>query len=434
VTQSPSETLPPPPVLKSVPSDPAPAPTPLPGPAVRAARARARAALQAQAQPAPAPRAPTPIPPPAPRVDLARARPRHWGLLASFLLLVLLPTVASTAYLYRRAADQYHSTTAFSIRSEEMSVAAAGLLGAITQLGSGTASDVNILFDFIRSQAIVETIDDKLDLRRIFNRAPDDVVFALGEDASIEDLLAYWRRMVTVDIANDGIIAVRANAFTPGDAHAITEEILAESSALVNRLADQARRDAVSFAKAELTVAENRLRDVRRELADFRREHRIVDPSGDVAGQMGIVNALQGELARAMVERDMLLTYAEPADQRVVQADRRIEATAARIEAERDAMGNETNALPEVVGAYEALRVDLEIATTAHTHALAGYAASEAEARRQSRYLAPHVRPTQAEEALYPRRFTLAAMTGLFLLLGWGILMLVYYNVRDNNR
>ena len=53
-------------------------------------------------------------------------------------------------------------------------------------------------------------------------------------------------------------------------------------------------------------------------------------------------------------------------------------------------------------------------------------------ARRQSRYLAPHIQPTLAQSSLYPRRALISGMAALFLLLGWGIIMLVYYNVRDN--
>jgi capsular polysaccharide transport system permease protein len=118
----------------------------------------------------------------------------------------------------------------------------------------------------------------------------------------------------------------------------------------------------------------------------------------------------------------------------VIQADRRIEAITARIEDERRTLGvtGVEGSLPEVVGRYEELVVDLEFANTAYTQALAGLAAARAEARRQSRYLAPHVRPTLATAPLYPRRVLLAGLVGLFLLLGWGTLMLVYYNVRDN--
>ena len=88
--------------------------------------------------------------------------------------------------------------------------------------------------------------------------------------------------------------------------------------------------------------------------------------------------------------------------------------------------------MPEVVGDFEALKVDLEFASQAYTQALANLALARAEARRQSRYLAAHVEPTLAESSLYPRRAMLSGLTGLFLLLGWGVLMLVYYNVRDN--
>jgi capsular polysaccharide transport system permease protein len=375
------------------------------------------------------------VPPPQPRTEPARSRPRHYALLASFLLLVALPLIATIGYLWGRAAPEYHSETAFSIRSEEVGSAAAGLLGAITQIGSGSASDTDILYDFIRSQEIVERIGAKLDLRAIFNRAEGDPVFTLGEDTSTEALLEHWRRMVQVDLeSSEGIITVKAFAFTPEDARAITREVLAESDALVNALSEQAREDAVRFARAELAEVEDRLRAVRQDMADFRREHRMIDPSGDVAGRSGLLNALEAELAQALVERDMLLSYAQAGDQRVAQADRRIDAITRRIEAERESVlsGAATGSLPELVGAYEELKVDLEFASTAYTQGLAGLAAARAEASRQSRYLVPHVQPTLADTALYPRRVLIAGMAGLFLLLGWSVLMLVYYNVRDN--
>ena len=60
---------------------------------------------------------------------------------------------------WTRAADQYHSLVAFSIRSEDPGSAASGLLGAITQIGSASASDPDIVYEYIRSQKIVEEID-----------------------------------------------------------------------------------------------------------------------------------------------------------------------------------------------------------------------------------------------------------------------------------
>lgn len=368
-------------------------------------------------------------------VPLARPRGRHRVLIASFVLIVLLPAIAATAYLHLRAADQYHSVTDFSIRSEEQGSAAAGLLGAITQINSGTASDADIIFEYIRSQKMVEDIDARLDLRQIYNKAEGDPVFTLGSNATIERLLDYWNRMVEVSYeASTGIIHVRANAFTPEDARAIAAAILAESSKVVNQLSEQAREDAVRFARDELAEAEAHLRDVRKRMADFRRINRIVDPSADIAGQMGLLNALQQELAQALVDRDVLLSYAAEDDQRVIQANRRISAITDQIETERTnlGVGGKEGEVPEIVGTYEELLVDTEFANTAYTQTLAALAAARAEARRQSRYLAPHVRPTLAESSLYPRRNMLSGLVALFLLLGWGVGMLIYYNVRDN--
>lgn len=403
------------------------------------------APAKAVPRPAPASPAPRPAVPPAARgARPARFRFRHRVMAASFVLLVALPFAASVWYLYARAADQYHSLTAFSVRSEEMGSAAAGLLGALTQVGGGSASDTDILFDYIRSQEMVAAIDRRLDLRTIYNKAaPRDFVFTLGDDPSIEALTAEWNRMVSVDFeSHSGIIEVRANAFTREDATAIAQAVLDESSALVNRLSEQAREDAVSFARDELSGIEADLKVQRARLADFRRENRLVDPTADVAGQMGLLSALQGELAKAMVERDQLLSFVGEDDQRVVQAERRIAAIETRIDAERGTLGatgaegaaggpSETT-LADVVGTYEELKVDLEFANTAYTQAMAALAAARAEARRQSRYLAPHVLPTTADQALYPRRAMLAGLVLLFLALGWSILMLVYYNVRDS--
>lgn len=370
-----------------------------------------------------------------PKIEPARVRPRHRGMIASFLALVLLPTVATAVYLWAWAAPEYHSETSFSVRSEEMGSAAAGLLGAITQIGGGSASDTDVLYDYIRSQAIVRAIDARLDLRAIYNRVPTDRVFSLGEDKSIEALTEHWRRMVRVSLeSREGIIDVRAYAFTPEDAQKIAEAVLAESDKLVNRLSDKARTDALSYATADLGKAEAYLREVRANLASFRRDNRLIDPRADVSGQAGLVNALESELAKAMVERDELLAYADPKDQRVQQIDRRIAAVQDRIEAERSSLsgGGATGAMPEVVGGYEELEADLEIARTGYTHALANRAAAEAMAQRQSRYLVPHIQPTLAETALYPRKGLIIGLAALFLTLGWSVLMLIYYNVRDN--
>ena len=132
-----------------------------------------------------------------------------------------------------------------------------------------------------------------------------------------------------------------------------------------------------------LGEAEDRLREMRGRMADFRRTYSIVDPAADVAGQTGLMSALQAELAQALVDRDVLGSYAAAGDQRMIQADRRIEAITARLEEERAGLKltGVDGSLPEVVGAFEELTVDLEFANAAYTQALASLSGARAEAR-----------------------------------------------------
>ncbi len=369
------------------------------------------------------------------RAGVSLGKPRHVAALAGFIGLVVIPVVVSAVYLFAVAADQYHSDVAFSTRSEEQASAAAGLLGALTQISTGTASDADILYEFIASQRMIEAVDVRVGLRAIYRKPKGDPVFTLPAEAPIEDLIRYWKRMVHVSFdQHSGILRVRAEAFAPEDARAVAAAILAESGRLVNDLSEQARQDAIRYAALDLAEAEENLRAERKKLSDFRGEYRIVDPEADVAGQMGLLGALQTELAQALVERDTLLSYADKDDQRVVQAGRRIDAITARIGAERTnlGIGGIDVAITDVLGRYEELRTDLEFASAAYTQALSNLALARAEARRQARYLAVHIAPTLAEEALYPRRGLSVLLIAGFLFMAWGVAMIFYYNVRDS--
>jgi capsular polysaccharide transport system permease protein len=176
--------------------------------------------------PKPMPRHPAPWPPTWSAVAPARPQRRHRAMLASFVLLVLLPFLLSGAYLWGVAQDQYASTFAFSVRKEETQ-SSLDIIGGITQLAGSATSDTDILYEFIRSQDLVARVNAELDLRSIWSRAwPDDPVFGFDPSGTIEDLHAHWLRKL--DIAYDagtGIVTLRVLAFDPVDARNIATAI-----------------------------------------------------------------------------------------------------------------------------------------------------------------------------------------------------------------
>lgn len=365
----------------------------------------------------------------------SRRRQRHWIVIFSFLLLVALPFGTSIWYLNVRAADQYASRVAFSVRTDEAG-SAIELFGGVTELSGSSSSDTDILYDFLESQGLVRTIDEFLDLRHLWSRADAqrDPVFAFHTPGTIEDLQRHWRRMVQIayDTSTD-LIDIRVLAFDPEDARAIAEQIRQESSRMINRLSDSAQADAIRYAQDELSRSEARLSAARLARTEFRTRTQIVDPSLNTQGQMGLVTNLQAQLAEALIDLDLLRDTTRENDPRLAQAERRIGVIEDRIEAERAQLGrgSDGTGYAELVAEFERLSVDLEFAQEAYTAALAAYDLARSEAQRQSRYLAAHIEPTRAETAEYPQRFVLSSLVGIFSFLIWSTLVLVGYALRD---
>lgn len=365
---------------------------------------------------------------------------RHWGVIFSFFVMVIAPVAALVFYLWTFAVDQYASTTGFTVRQEE-GAAATDLLGGLTQFAGGSAGgDGDILYEFINSQGLVSSINTKLDLKSHYTQPwPDDWLFALWPDATEEDLLWYWQRMVQISYDQaTGLMEVRVLAFDPDYAQKVALQIVSESQAMINALNTQARDDAMRYARADLEESIARLKKAREALTQFRTRTQIVDPAADIQSRLGVMANLQQQLAEALIEYDLLQESVSPADPRVTKALRMIDVIRDRIAIERQTFtsdSTDTGAVgqdyPTLIAEFESLSVDREYAEQSYRAALTAVDVAKAEAARQSRYLATYIKPTLATESEFPARYTLTGLAALFLLLIWSILALIYYSLRD---
>jgi len=378
------------------------------------------------------------LPPPVTAAGLKR---RHRRIFVGFFLSVLVPLVLSGWYLYTRAADQFSSTFSFSVHTEESPTGRSilGGLSAFSALSGSGAPDTDILFDFLFSQELAERVDARLDLRSRWSRPDNDPVFSYDAGGSVEDLTAYWKRMVRVDYDPGArIITVQVFAFAADDAHQIATAILDESSAMINALSTAARADTLRQAEADRAMTAARLKAARQSLTALRARTRIVDPMQDLQGEMGVLNQLQQILADELVSLDMLQSTVKKAlrgnsaDARITQSARKIKVVRARIAAERNKFGGgEGRNYAALLNEFEEMTVELEFAEQFWLSAVAAYETARAEAQRQTRYLAAHVKPTLPERALYPQRLMILGVIGVFLFLGWSVLTLAAYGLRD---
>ena len=300
-------------------------------------------------------------------------------------------------------------------------------------------ADSLVLVDYIHSREVVDSLIENTDFLSIYSRPEIDFHYRLDPNAPIEDIVDYWRMMSDIHFDETSMIMTfSVRAFRPEEAERIAAHVIELSEELVNELSMRARNDSVELAREEVRMAEERFREARAALAEFRDREREIDPTATATSQQEIVGALQSQLSEQQALLSSLRATMSEDAPRVLYVKNQIEALRRQIAAERESV-----ARPEEIGGasdpmltrrlsrFEELEAEREFAQEAYTSALAALETARMEAAKQQRYLAVFVRPAVPQEALYPEglRWTLIVAAGL--LLGWGILALVAAAFRD---
>ena len=194
-------------------------------------------------------------------------RSMPWSLL-SFIALVIIPSLGAIVYFCLFASDQFVAEARMAVRTanfdfgrdsrgksggEASSKAAASSVG----LPSLADQDAFVVAAYVRSQAAIQDISGKVDVRAAYSRPEADVWARLARDASAEKLLLYWRSMVSAHVeASSGIVTIEVRAFRPDDALKLAQELIGASERLVNDLSARARADAVLRAEQEVRRSE----------------------------------------------------------------------------------------------------------------------------------------------------------------------------------
>jgi len=345
-----------------------------------------------------------------------------WAIVASFFAVVAVPNIVAGVYLAFVASDQYATETRFALRGGEPSVLDqfGGLLGFAA---ANRAQDSLIVVDYIRSRGMVEAVDKKLDLRKLF--APDgvDPLSRFNPKRSDEELLRYWRRHVDATIESmSGIITVVVRAFTAADSLAIARAVSAQSETLVNDLSERARNDALRQARAELGRAKDRLQDRIAAMRDVRNAEGILDTAKTTEAMTRMLSELRLDLIRMQQNYD--------AQRRTIAADApQLRVLEAQIVSMRDQIrelerqmtgGASTAALSGAMGRFNVVELEKHVAEQQYMAAAAAYERARVELDTQNVYLASFLTPVLAQEALYPKRLWLMTIVALLTLALWG--------------
>ncbi|MEC8196237.1 MAG: lipopolysaccharide biosynthesis protein [Pseudomonadota bacterium] len=366
---------------------------------------------------------------------------KRWGLILSFLCLFLIPVGLGGAYFGVLASDRYAAGASFVIRGLE----GGGTPDFVTSFtglspSGSTTSDSYVVRNFLESADLLRQLDAELDLRGHYSQEHIDPIARFRPDSTFEELVEYWQwRINTTYDSTTGIVTFEVQAFDAEMAERLAQLALAAADRLVNELSEKARRDSVQFAAKEVERAEERVRNIRLQLVNFRAERGAVDPMVNAQLDAELMASLETKLVDIQARINALAGSVDADSPMLVQLNRQARALEGQIQQRRALIGQQGGQdspenTAEALAAYEGLLIEQNFAQQSYASAMVSLETARMDADRQQRYLGVFARPFVPNEPAYPvrvRDFFLVMIAAFAL---WAISTLIAYTIRDHMR
>jgi len=359
--------------------------------------------------------------------------------LIGFLLLVILPFLASSVYYAFIASNQYVAEARFAVRAVSAGADSGDNAnpdkGPTSALNMRSASqDAYVVVSFIHSTDILNRIGKKFDYRSMFTRQDADFLSRFRSSRSDEEFLKYWNDHVSAYIdVSSGIITLKVRTFVPDDSVKLADAIIEESEKLINQLSERARNDIVQSMKADVQKSGKAYGDTLIALNQFQNASGLLSPQMQAQNSGTLLTGLLGQKlefeTRLFVMRQSNAQNS-PTYQQLNLAKDSLDAQIEKMRAELT--GPENASLAKALLDYSRLDTDRMIAEKLYESAQKNYDAVLAEALRKTLYIAVFVRPVLPDESIFPRRVSTPLIILLALVVAWATLSLIWASVEDH--
>ncbi len=355
-----------------------------------------------------------------------------WTLI-SFVLLVLMPFIATLIYFVFIASDQYTSEARFAVRSladdgsdDRLD---AGIMGMQT-----SSQDAYVVTSFIHSAEILRRLQSKIDYRTIFQRDDADFIARFEPTGSDEQFLKYWMKHVQAYIDGpSGIVILKVQTFRPEDSANLAKAILDESEKLVNELTIRAREDMMSSFREEVERTDRLYQDALGKLNRFQQGTGLLNPTEQAQQKGTLLTGLLGKKLEIESQLFVLRQSNKTESPRYRQLILALNSLNQQIDDMRAQItGGTDTSLTNIISNYSAVETDRIVAEKLYEAARRNYDQALAAALRKALYLTVFVSPAIPEQALYPRRLLSPVLIFLGLLTTWTILSLAWASVEDH--
>lgn len=337
------------------------------------------------------------------------------------------------AYLWLFAADRFQATSHFSVVVEEGSnvEASMGLLDMVAGGNSG-ASDAQIAIGFIHSSDLLFELEKQFDLISHYETPPADFVFRLKRGAAKEARIDYYRKKIAaVHDARSGLIHLSVETFSPQLSRDMSQYILDETEAFINKLNKDIASRRLAFAQEEVDRAQNMIKQNEQALLEFQNKNKIIQPEAIIQAQLEAIQTLRLEKIRKEIELSTLEASSpnSPIRSSLITTIDNLEREIKNQEAALS--GPEAQKLNQILAQFKELQLNLELALNLRKGAEYILEKTRTEAIATSRFFSVIQHPYLLDEYTHPRRLYLSITSVVVILLSLYVIRAVIASVYD---
>ncbi|WP_158966960.1 lipopolysaccharide biosynthesis protein [Paraglaciecola sp. L3A3] len=361
------------------------------------------------------------------------------------VMFVIIPFFLFGFYQTMLASPRYESQAQLIVKEPNGMATLDPAMAVMSGFGiSGGSSDTQLVKSYIHSADMLKYLDREINVIEHFSDNQYDSFSRLSEDASKENQLKFFLKMISIEIdENSQVITVKAQAFEPQVAHKLSELLVERAEWYINEIGRNLAKNQLDFVQKEHTLVQEKLSSAKSVLLRFQRRYNLLDPEAEGMALQQISYQLEGKISAKKTELRALATSMSGEAPLVLQAQAELDSLVQQLNNERSRLtdndrGPDTNdteahsmAVGEILAKYGDYKIDLELALQAYTSSLVSLEKSRIEAYRQLKYLVVVESPTLPEDASYPKIFYNLALFLALVLMLFGIVKIIIATVNE---
>lgn len=353
------------------------------------------------------------------------------------LWLVGVPMLIALIYYSFFALDRYVSSAQVAVRQvgNNETPQMPGLAVMLSGLNPTSREETLYLREFLTSQDMLNVLEQKLAWSKHYAERWRDPVYWLRQDAAREDMLKFYRRVVTAHFDEQtGLLRISVEALDPVFAEQALKVMQGESERFVNELSHRMAREQMSFAQSELGKARMAYEEKREALLSFQGSNNLLDAEATAKARSLVISELEAKITMERATLKGLLATLQEGTPQVRQQRIRIRALEQQLVSENQRLVSRKDGdqLNVVASRYRNLTIDASIAEEAYKFAVGSVESARIEASKKIRSLVTVVTPNAPDKAIYPERIYNLITLFIGLMLFYGIARFVIATIEDH--